>query len=152
MPWRGPATGGALGIPGVMTPSARRQDARLAREGESFFPALALQRQQIFHHVHTRMVNYHGAELRHARGRPSGKVCGRGTRGLAGWAKWLHSVKSRLVRKFPGTRKPSKCPAPFGSPPRLGAALEGVLALVTVAVDPSMLSPIDTPRLNLRSA
>ena len=42
-------------------------------------------------------------------------------------------------------------PAPLGSLPRLRAALEGALVLVAVLVDPSMLSPIDTPRLNLRS-
>ena len=54
--------------------------------------------------------------------------------------------------KMPGTRKTFECPAPFGSLQRLGAALEGVLVLAAVPVDPSMLSPIDTPRLNLRSA
>ena len=43
-------------------------------------------------------------------------------------------------------------PAPLSSFPRLRAALEGVLVLVAVPVDPSLLSPIDNPRLNLRSA
>ena len=110
------------------------------RERVSCSSAPALQQQKNFHHVYTRMV-----KSSWSRAAP----CPRTSKRESVWARNPWTCRMGKVAPFgqiatypkmPGTRKTFECPAPFGSLQRLGAALEGVLVLVTFCGSQNVVS------------